>query len=891
VEEIAKVSSKEVSCKIFQPWFRPLAAKNIALDKVIAGTSLTIATIRNAKERISWGDVCTIHSNLRPYFTDQELVEFGHSFFRSRALRYVFLIARLLLSPMGFFRWTTTPGRGGGAQVFACITPRFQQLSPDQCEIELTLPQGYEVSWEFFLITRGSFEEAPRLLGYGAARVELERMPNGGRFRITIPTRTPLLTRLRRAIMWPFTIRAVAGELKEAHEDLAERYAQLEQTRNELEIYKTNLEKLVDERTAELRQARDELSATVEQLKEAERARERFFGNISHEIRTPLSLILLAAADTHRRLAPSLDERSARNLGAVSDAAHKLVRLVDELLVLAAGRAEKLRLHPEPTDLALLIENGIVAWRLAAEHAGLTLEQRGPDAMLAAIDPVAMERVISNLVSNAVKYTPKGGAVDVELAFAPEGVRLSVLDTGPGIDHELAGRLFGRFERASGGARRSVGTGIGLALVKELVEAHGGTISAVARDAGGTEMRVMLPASVLLRDAANQPVLRRRELAPAVVTAISSGDCFVPPGLSEGTIVLAEDDAALAESIAKLLADHYKVIVATDGKDAVELIRKHRPHLLVTDVDMPGLNGIELSRRFRELTGDALAPIIILSAVLDLGTRIAGLEAGAVDYVAKPFDPLELVARVRSQFRMRDMAMRLHRAEHLSALGILTAGLAHELRNPANGIVNAVPPLRRLLASELTNEPVGKLVDVMSTCATQIAALSQQLLSVRNDGADLELRPAEMPDLVERAVVLAHRALEGVEVRRQLAITAPVSCAAPLLVQVLANLIENAAHAAGRGGWVEIRGTAASGRITVEVADSGPGVPLALRERIFEPFFTTKAPGSGTGLGLPVARAIVLRHGGVLEVRDRGPHHAFVIELPDNSIGVARNAV
>jgi signal transduction histidine kinase len=664
---------------------------------------------------------------------------------------------------------------------------------------------------------------------------------------------------------------------------------------HEVMDYRRTLEHKVAERTAQLAEAHEQLAQNVEQLHEAQQAREKFFGNVSHEIRTPLSLILLAAGDIDARAGKLLDERSHRDLGSINNGARKLVRLVDELLLLAAGQAHKLTLNKEPTDLAVLVDTAVAAWRPAAEAAGLELVQRAPRSLIASIDPVAIERVVSNLLSNAVKYTPRGGSVEVELVEQPDGVRLSVFDTGQGIDQELAGRLFGRFERALGDDRRKAGTGIGLSLVKELVEGHGGAVGAHARQGRGTELRVVLPASLVLRDVAVQPGTRSRiaELAPKVDTTIASGTRLTPEGLSQGTIVIAEDDPKLAEMIGKLLAEDYTVIVALDGVDAVEQIRKHQPHLLVTDVDMPGMNGIELSRRFRELTNDKLAPIIILSAVLDLGTRLAGLEAGAIDYVTKPFDPSELRARVRAQFRMRDMALRLHRAEQMASLGILTAGLAHELRNPANGIFNAVTPLKNLLPKELmkSDSGVSQLLDVMSGCATQIAALSRQLLSFRNGGADFDMRPAKFPELVARAVKLADAALQGIEVRERVAIDQPVVCAPPLLVQVLANLVENAGHAAGKGGWVEIDGRVEADRVMVEVADSGPGVPMPLRERVFEPFFTTKPPGVGTGLGLSVARAIVLRHGGVLEIRDRGNRPAFVMELPISKLGRPRVGV
>jgi signal transduction histidine kinase len=136
-------------------------------------------------------------------------------------------------------------------------------------------------------------------------------------------------------------------------------------------------------------------------------------------------------------------------------------------------------------------------------------------------------------------------------------------------------------------------------------------------------------------------------------------------------------------------------------------------------------------------------------------------------------------------------------------------------------------------------------------------------------------------EIVERALTLAQPALREVKVREHVFDDKPVRCAPPLMVQVLTNLVENAAHAAGAGGWVEIASVEHNGKISVEVGDSGPGVPVELRERVFEPFFTTKPPGLGTGLGLPLARDIVHRHGGVLEIRERDQRSVFVVELPN----------
>jgi signal transduction histidine kinase len=324
------------------------------------------------------------------------------------------------------------------------------------------------------------------------------------------------------------------------------------------------------------------------------------------------------------------------------------------------------------------------------------------------------------------------------------------------------------------------------------------------------------------------------------------------------------------------------ILVAHDGAHALQLAEQHHPDLLITDVQMPAMDGFELTRRFREMPGVPPAPVLVLTARAGIDDRLTGFGVGAVDYLTKPFDPDELRARVRSQLAHRELTRHLYDAEKLASLGAMSAGLAHELRNPANGIVNAVAPLKEMLPPELADpdHPVTQLIDVMAECADQVAYLSRQLLGFRRSG-DLDLRRVPVNDVIERALANASASLTGIDLRQRSDYTGPIRCAAPVMSQVLTNLLENAAHAAGPGGWVEIATSKRPGRVTVEVVDSGPGVPQAIRDRIFEPFFTTKPPGQGTGLGLSTSRDLVHRHGGTLELRARGDRTVFAVDLPE----------
>jgi signal transduction histidine kinase len=655
-----------------------------------------------------------------------------------------------------------------------------------------------------------------------------------------------------------------------------------------LSDYREALERKVEERTTELVQARDALAQTVRGLEEAQQVRDRIFANINHEIRTPLTLVHLAVCDLKQRQGPHLDRRSIDELDGIESSTRRLLRLVDDLLLLAAGNEGQLKLRIIAVDLSRMCELAVAAWRVSAEQKGIQIGFQGPPRCVRNVDEEKIERVVTNLISNAIKFTPSGGSVQVDLIDSARGVEIAVRDTGIGIDDDLRKRLFGRFEQGRPALHAgSRGSGIGLSIVKELTEAHGGEVSVESPRGGGSVFRILLPTGARPRamaagdDSHSEPL----RLQPA---DFDSGRSATPlprviesTGPARATVLVAEDDPLLVEAIGQLLATEYRVVLAGDGLTALRMAQQHPPDILVSDVGMPGMDGLELTRRFRELPGNRLAPVLLLTAFSNLSDRLQGFEAGAIDYVSKPFEPAELMARVRSLLELRALALRLHQSEKLAALGTLSAGLAHEMRNPANAIVNAIEPLSELLPAELRQEdhPVAQLIGVLRECAQHIAILSRQLLGFRREG-DLEYQKSSVADVVGRAQSLTSPLFKSVTLRQELEYKGPLDCATALLTQVLTNLLENGAQAAGAGGWVKLSSRVDGERLMLEVSDSGGGVPVELRERIFEPFFTTKPPGSGTGLGLTMAREIVERHGGSLEVREVSGGTLFHIELP-----------
>lgn len=985
-------------------FFRQLEEKNVPAERLVEGTSIAVSTLRNKDRRIDWSDFVAIMRNAGHVFTEDELIAIGRSYFASPMIRFISVIARLLFSPMEFYRWMNKARDGAGNQMFTCVVPVHRDIGPNQIELDLTLPDGFEMCPEFFVVSIGAYSEMSRLLGLPSADVTVTKIPQGCRYRIVVPQGAAFLTRARRALMWPFTVRAAGRELKEAHETLLQRFEELAAARIKLdrqaaqlrtahivsglihgdldlermlaaitralveeanftssevilaaeidgvsversarggdphapfsltrslegrasrrigqlrvacrsdaartegeellsfivptvsmaldnalsylvlESYRKGLEIRVAERTAELSQARDTLAETVRHLEEAKQVRDRIFANVNHEIRTPLSLIMLAV-ESARTGETAIDENTTRALGSIEEGARRLLRMVDDLLLLAQGRESEISLDLAICDLGALVQKTVDAWTPAARANGLELTSEIERGCFLQGDPSALDRVVSNLLSNAMKYTPLGGKIDVRVTSSGGIANVEVTDTGVGIDNELRGRLFGRFERGHPSLNGGVpGSGLGLSLVKELTEAQGGAIEVESATGKGSVFRIRWPLveSASPPASTGAPTLTPVDFGMAITP--DERELYAPPGTPKATLLLAEDDPALRRRIARLLSNDYRVFVAPDGLAALDLAAMHRPDLLVTDLAMPGLDGIELTRRFRALEGNRMAPVLLLTAFGEIGNRLASFDAGAVDYIVKPFEPAELRARIRSQLALRGLALQLMETEKLAALGTLSAGLAHEMRNPANGIINAIGPLRELLPTELLtpDSPTTQLLDVIEQCGAQMASLSRHLLGFRRN-AELERSPVPIELLISRVCRTVQPALRGVELRERLEYKGALPCAEPLMMQVLANLLDNAAYAAGRGGWVEVRTAMEQSRVIVEFRDSGHGIPAELRERIFEPFFTTKPPGSGTGLGLATAREIVVRHGGTLGVCEGAGTTVFRMEMP-----------
>ncbi|MEL7361637.1 MAG: ATP-binding protein, partial [Bacteroidota bacterium] len=383
---------------------------------------------------------------------------------------------------------------------------------------------------------------------------------------------------------------------------------------------------------AETRAARAVVEAQAAQLRTLDAAKNRLFENLSHEFRTPLTLVL---GPLERALAGAHAEG---DLLTAHEQATQLLDLVNQLLDLAKLDAGHLALDRAPIDLGALVTRTVAAFDTEAVQQGLTLttELNGARPIVLG-ETQHLERVVANLVSNALDHTPEGGRVTVRLTSDTTSARLTVEDTGVGIPAEALPQVFDRFYQVEAARRPGrAGTGIGLALAKELVEAHGGTIRVTSEVGVGSTFVVTLPmtdaAPVALAPSSSQAATVHR---PPRSMAEASDDSLA---LGERpTLLLVEDHAALRDFLARALTETYAVHPAADGAEALALAKSLRPDLIVSDVMMPNLDGLALTAALR--TDEALraTPIVLLTARADAADRVAGLDAGADVYLAKPF--------------------------------------------------------------------------------------------------------------------------------------------------------------------------------------------------------------------------------------------------------------
>lgn len=426
----------------------------------------------------------------------------------------------------------------------------------------------------------------------------------------------------------------------------------------QLEKEKLALEKIIQERTTEistkniqLEQQAEELKTQTEQLKEMDQIKSNFFTNISHEFRTPLSLILAPLekelTESPKRPESEMMYRNAR----------RLQNLINQLLDLSKLESGQMKVFLCKNDLTSFIRILLTSFESLAQGKNITFKTSIPDKSTDVyFDADKLETVLYNLLSNAFKFTPEGGAVyfGMNVNETDEKCEFTITDTGRGIPEKEIPRIFDRFYQVDGGVQREFeGSGIGLALTKELVLLMQGDIWVESEPGKGATFHVALPFSkgensVIPEEIAFE-FTPNREI-PEEDSAYLKEDTSHGEGC---TILLAEDNKDLSAYLSGILEKTYNVIVTSNGEEALAAAREATPDLILSDMMMPKMDGFTLCEEIRKNEATSHIPFILLTARSSVESRLAGLELGADDYLTKPFNITELQIRIKNLLQQR----------------------------------------------------------------------------------------------------------------------------------------------------------------------------------------------------------------------------------------------
>ena len=686
----------------------------------------------------------------------------------------------------------------------------------------------------------------------------------------------------------------------------------------------------------QLDKSKRELEEAHTQLIELDKLKSRFFANVSHEMRTPLTLLIAPLESLIRRAEGAFDSNARELLETMHNNSMRLLKLINDLLDLVRLESGRMDVRSEPLRVQDFFKGLSSAIRQVAAEKNVQVQSHVDETLKAILtDRDKLEKILLNLLFNAIKFTPSGGRIELKAENKDDQVILTVSDTGVGIAEKNLPFVFERFWQADNSSRRKYqGVGIGLALVKELSEMMGGGVSVTSVEGKGAAFTVRLPYKEAPPDSPGdcQPVPAATDADAGsgewLANLYRRAEFFATPGSRQPAApsapvalsgrkpvaLIADDEPDMQHFLRTELERDYDIIEAADGIQALEKTELFLPDVVLLDMMMPEMDGLDVCKALRTREATAGIPVILLTARADEETKFDALQMGANDFLAKPFSATELHARIKNLVDSHDYQRKLSKQNHaltsaieqiketetqlvqsekLASLGRLSAGIIHEINNPLNFATTGIFALR----NKTKNLPVAEKAELEEI----LNDVDEGLKRVRNIVSDLrvfthpESGPAESVDVAE-AVNASLRFLSSewkgnVRIENSIVPGQVAQATRNKMVHILVNLLQNSLDAVsdkkfeGEEPTIWIEGRVQDGKSIITVRDNGTGIEQKNMAKIFDPFFTTKDVGEGMGLGLSICHRIVRGYGGHINVRSEpGRFCEFIVDFPEKPV-------
>ncbi len=680
--------------------------------------------------------------------------------------------------------------------------------------------------------------------------------------------------------------------------------------------------RLSGEHKSKLETAYAELEVLYKKVTQLDELKTSFFANVSHELRTPLTLI---SAPLERLMKTHASADSLQDLKMMRRNTLLLHKYVNDLLDISKIEAGALDLNYSLVNLGTMARFMESVFDSTLSDQRVKMEITAPADIVAEVDGDKVQRVILNLLSNALNYTPRGGRITLTLQRVEGMAEIIVEDSGPGVDPAYRDRIFERFQMGDPQTqKRFGGSGLGLSIVKEFVQYHRGTVEVgISKALGGAAFTVRLPLEAPPASKVNASQWASTHAmygfragssdTPVTTPAPVNEDPTVAVDQREGVqalILVVEDNWDMSDFICRVLGEEGRIAKASNGKEALEMIAQEQPDLIVTDVMMPEMTGDELVAALRQNKQWEDIPVLVLTARPADENQPSLLMKGAQDYVTKPFLVEELRARVhnlvtakltrdtlRSEVSStsqnlnqlaRDLALRARELEEANrSKDHFLAVLSHELRTPLTPALTAA----RMLEAMPEPDP-QELRESLSLIRRNIeleARLVDDLLDftgIAKGKLQLHAGVVDLKDTVSHAISMCELqvAAKGLTLKSDLSAAAhSIKGDAGRLAQIVWNVLLNAVKFTPAGGRISVSSSnPVSGIVRLVITDSGIGIDSDLLPHVFEPFrqaADTHRRFGGLGLGLSVAQGLVAAHEGTISAFSEGRGHGTTITI------------